>query len=276
MGDGGYCGRRLLPRRLEGVVKRAPAMPAYPLYLSLHVIAGTVALITFWSAAALRKGGPAHRRCGQAYLLAMAAVIVSGIPLTVQRWIEGQLVAAAFLAYLLVITATGVWTAWRAIRDQRDVVRYTGPAFMGFALASMLSGIGVLVLGLRLGAPLLIGFSAAGVLGGGGMLVKRLRRERLAARPRWWVVEHYSAMLGNGIATHIAFLLLGLPRLLPMIDGTVLHYASWFGPLVLAVIAKVVLDLRWKARRQLVPPRVVPGRRQTSPSSSQPSPVPRL
>ena len=251
-------------------------MPAYSLYLTLHILAGTAALATFWSAAALRKGSLAHRRCGQAYLLAMAVVIASGVPLTIQRLIEGRLVTAAFLGYLLVITATGVWSAWRAVRDKHDVVRYTGRVFTGLALASILSGTGVLVLGLRLGAPLLIGFSAAGMLGGGGMLLKRVRRERLAARPRWWVVEHYSAMLGNGIATHIAFLLLGLPRLLPMVDGTVLHYAAWFGPLGLAVIAKVLLDLRWKARRPVAPPRAVPGRRQTSASVGQPSPVPRL
>ena len=55
-------------------------------------------------------------------------------------------------------------------------------------------------------------------------------------------------MLGNGIATHIAFLGIGLPRLLPAVDGTVLHYGAWFGPLVVAVIAKLVLDRRWKPK----------------------------
>ncbi|MCA1713620.1 MAG: hypothetical protein LC715_00305 [Gammaproteobacteria bacterium] len=43
----------------------------------------------------------------------------------------------------------------------------------------------------------------------------------------WWLVEHYSAMLGNGIATHVAFVSIGLPRLLPAVDGVGLHYLGW-------------------------------------------------
>lgn len=223
-------------------------MPAYPLFLTLHIVSGTLALTTFWLAAVVRKGGRSHRRCGQVYLLAMVAVIASGVPLIVQKLLDNHVVGAAFLGYLLVITATGVWSAWRAIRDKHDVARYTGPVYVGFALLSILSGIGALVLGLWVGAPLLIGFSSVGVLGGARMLAKRRHREQLAARPRWWIIEHYSAMLGNGIATHIAFLLIGLPRLLPMIDGTWLRYVAWFGPLLVAAIAKVLLDRRWKAR----------------------------
>ena len=40
-------------------------MNAYPLFAALHLITGTVALVTFWTAAALRKGSPLHRRVGQ-------------------------------------------------------------------------------------------------------------------------------------------------------------------------------------------------------------------
>ncbi|MFD0739715.1 hypothetical protein ACFQZQ_10530 [Lysobacter koreensis] len=112
----------------------------------------------------------------------------------------------------------------------------------------LLSGVGVLALGIKAGAPLLMGFSAIGLFTGQDMLRKRRHRERLAAQPRWWLVEHYSAMLGNGIATHIAFLAIGLPRLLPAIDGAALHYAAWFGPVVVAIIAKVVIDRRWKPK----------------------------
>lgn len=223
-------------------------MPAYKLYLMLHLAAGTLALLSFWLAAALRKGSPRHRLAGQAYLLAMAAVVASGVPLAVQRLVDGHPVTAAFLGYLLVITATGAWSAWRAIRDRDDVARYTGPVYVGLAIACLTSGLGVLLLGLRADAPLLVGFSAIGGFIGIDMLRKRRHRGRLAARPRWWLVEHYSAMLGNGIATHIAFLSLGLPRLLPSIDGATLHYLGWFGPVLVALIAKPLLDRRWKPR----------------------------
>lgn len=243
-------------------------MPAYAWFVALHVAAGTLALATFWLAATFRKGSPRHRLTGRIYLVTMVAVIASAVPLALQRLLDGHPVTAAFLGYLVVITSTGVWTAWRAVQDKHDVVRYTGPVFVALGLLSIASGLAVLLLGLRIGAPLLVGFSAVGLLAGGDMLLKRLRRERLAARPRWWLVEHYTGMLGNGIATHIAFLLLGLPRLLPTVDGTALHYTAWFGPLLVATLAKLWLDRRWKLR--------VRADTQTSASVGQPSPVPRL
>ena len=219
---------------------------SYKYYVMLHVAAGTLALIGFWTAAALRKGSPSHRLVGRAYLLSMVAVIVSGVPLTIQRAIDGHPVTAAFLGYLLLITATGVWTAWRAIRDKADPIAYTGTVFRGFGLANVLAGLGVLVLGIQVGSPLLMGFSAIGLFAGQDMLRKR---GQIVGKPLWWREEHYTAMLGNGVATHIAFLSLGLPRLLPGIDGAALHYASWFGPLLVAVVAKVLLDRRYRAPR---------------------------
>ena len=223
-------------------------MTAYSLLVAAHVTVGTVALATFWSAAALRKGSPLHRRVGQVYLLAMAGIVLTGAPLALVRWFEGRPVTAAFLGYLVVITATGIWTAWRAVRDKQDVARFTGPVYAALGWLSVLSGLGVLVLGVKVGAPLLMGFSAVGLFAGQDMLRKRRDPSRLTATPRWWFVEHYTAMLGNGVATHIAFLGIGLPRLLPAVDGTVLHYASWFGPLAVAAIAKVLLDRRYKPR----------------------------
>ncbi|QNP39386.1 hypothetical protein [Lysobacter solisilvae (ex Woo and Kim 2020)] len=224
-------------------------MTAYQMLVACHVGIGVIALASFWSAAFLRKGSPLHRRAGQLFLLAMCGILATGLPMAAYAWlVRERPVGAAFLAYLLVITAAGMWSAWRAIRDKHDVARYTGPVYVALAWLSLLSGLGVLVLGLRVGSPLLTGFSAVGLFAGGDMLRKRMQRERLAARPRWWLVEHYTAMLGNGIATHIAFLGIGLPRLLPGVDGTALHYTAWFAPLAVAIAAKLLLDRRWKPR----------------------------
>ena len=218
----------------------------YRYYVLFHVVAGTVALLSFWTAAALRKGSPRHRLVGRTYLLAMLAVIASGVPLAVQRMVDGHPVTAAFLGYLLLLTATSVWSAWRAIRDKADPIAYTGTVYRGFAVANVLAGGGVLALGIQVGAPLLMGFSAIGLFAGQDMLRKR---RQILGKPLWWREEHYTAMLGNGVATHIAFLSLGLPRLLPGIDGAALHYASWFGPLLVAVVAKVLLDRKYRVQR---------------------------
>lgn len=220
-------------------------MSGYPLFTALHVGAGALALVTFWANAALRKGGGAHRWVGRAYLVAMCAVIVSGVPLLVQRILDGHPVSAAFLGYLLLLTSTVTWLMWRAVRDRSAPQRYTGPAYGAIATMNLLAGLGVLALGLRVGAPLLIGFSAVGLVTGIDMLRKR---RTLTSQPLWWREEHYGAVLGCGVATHIAFLGIGLPRLLPSVDGTALHYAAWFGPLAVALVAKVLLDRRYRGR----------------------------
>jgi uncharacterized membrane protein len=218
-------------------------MPGYPLFLTLHVCAGVLALGTFWLNAALRKGSDGHRLVGRVYLIAMATVVATGMPLLVQRLIDGHPVTAAFLGYLLLITSTATWRLWRAVRDRAAPQRYVGRTYMALATANLLAGAGVLALGLRVGVPLLIGFSAVGLVTGVVMLRKRAT---LATRPLWWRQEHIDAMLGCGIATHIAFLAIGLPRLLPSINGEALQYVAWFGPLAVSLLAKALLDRRFR------------------------------
>lgn len=228
-------------------------MNAYSMLVAAHVLVGTVALVSFWTAGLLRKGTPRHRTVGRIYLLAMTGIVVTGAPMAAARWFDGHPVTAAFLGYLVVITTTGVWVSWRAVRDKASPATFAGPAFTALAALSLVAGAGVLALGIKVGAPLLIGFSSVGLLTGGDMLRRRVRYARGEQSPRWWMVEHYTAMIGNGIATHIAFLGIGLPRLLPGVDGTVLHYLAWFGPIGAAIVAKVLLDRRWKPRAANVP-----------------------
>ena len=55
-------------------------MSAYDTIVLIHLATGSVALATFWLAAFARKGGPLHRTVGKVFLLAMLAVIVTGVP----------------------------------------------------------------------------------------------------------------------------------------------------------------------------------------------------
>jgi hypothetical protein len=41
--------------------------------------------------------------------------------------------------------------------------------------------------------------------------------------------------------------------LLPAVDGAALHYFAWFGPLVVAVGAKMLIDRRWKPKSKHAP-----------------------
>src|SRR5512145_1458406 len=90
----------------------------YRLALLAHLVAGSVALACFWTAAWLRKGSARHRTVGGVFLLAMVVVLASGVPLVAALVKRGEAVGALFLGFLLVLVAQGSWSAWRAIRDR--------------------------------------------------------------------------------------------------------------------------------------------------------------
>lgn len=213
--------------------------------LSLHLLAGMLALASYWTAALARKGSRPHVFAGRVYLLAMLGIVVSGIPLVARFALEGRPVMASFFGYLLLLVCWTCWCAWRAVRDRRHPQRYAGPVYLVLSALVLAAGLAIVALGAARGAAILVVFGLIGVLAGGGAL--RVR-QRLQDNPRWWLKEHYGAMIGNGMATHVAFMSIGLRALLPEMDGATLTYLAWFGPLAAAVAAGWWLDRRYLRR----------------------------
>jgi len=221
-------------------------MSTYELIRYAHIGVGTVALAAFWIAGFARKGSPLHKASGKVYLATMAAIVATSVPMAVIIGLSGRTLTAAFLAYLVVIVATGVWNAWRAIRDKKNFAAYTGRVYKTLAWLNVASGIAVLALGVVRNVPLFAGFSLVGLLGGAFML--RFAR-RPPTHPRWWLTEHLGAMLGNGAATHIAFLAIGLPCLITALNTPAWTYIAWFAPVLIAFAARLVLTRRYLPAR---------------------------
>lgn len=223
-------------------------MSTYEIVRIVHAVIGTAALASFWTAGFARKGSPVHRSAGKVYLGAMTAVVASGVPMTIMIALSGRTVVASFLAYLLVITASSIWQSWRAIADKRDFAAYTGGTYKLFAWLNILAGVGVFGLGFVKQVTLFQGFSLIGVIGGVSMLRYAKRGPEDA---RWHLREHLGAMLGNGVATHIAFLSIGLPRLVPALrDSQAYQLLAWFGPLAVALALRFVLRARYAPQSQ--------------------------
>lgn len=213
-----------------------------------HALVGTVALATFWTAGLSKKGSPLHKRVGKIYLLAMIGVVVTAIPLALGHALEGQWLGAAFLGYLVILVSHSCRVAWLAIRWKRDFARFTGTGFRVSAVLLGLSGTAVSVLGVVYGAWLLIIFGLIGPLA--ALEARKLIRSGPQS-PKWWLKEHYGAMIGNGVATHIAFLQIGLMRLIPELGNTMVQHLAWFGPLALAFVAGYWLDRRYMRPRPI-------------------------
>jgi hypothetical protein len=244
-------------------------MDLYHLAALGHASLGTIALATFWTAGLSKKGSPLHRGAGKIYLLAMAGLLALALPMGVYIVAQGAVVMGSFLLYLLVITSNAVWLSWRAIRDKRDWLRYTGPVYRALKWLNLVSGVAIALVGLFFAQSLqlvIVSFAAVGIVG-------FLRMHKFSRQPpeesRWWLRQHLNAMLGNGVATHVAFLSIGLPRLLPAMSTPAFQNLAWLAPLVVSLLAGVWLT------RKYFPKRDVARVNQTSPSLSQPSPLPR-
>jgi uncharacterized membrane protein len=219
----------------------------YQAALVLHIACGIVALVTYWIAGLSRKGSPLHKGAGKVYLASMLGIVVTALVLAGYFFAQGKTVSATFLSYLVVITASAMWLGWTAIRRKREQSRYRDRGYVALALLNIVSGGLVFAFGLKVGDVLLMGFCWVGILLGLQML---WRAWKPLDEAKWWLREHIGAMLGCGIATHVAFLSIGLNRITDLlgIDAN-LGLLPWFGPVVVAQIAGV-----WLARKYLRKP----------------------
>ncbi|HJU39793.1 MAG TPA: hypothetical protein VJ724_09485 [Tahibacter sp.] len=217
-------------------------MTAYEIVKYAHASIGVLALATFWIAAFARKGSPLHVGVGRVYLVTMAAIVATALPLVAVRIANGQFVTGTFFVLLLSLVATACFVAWTAIRRKRDRAAFLGRGYRALMASNVVAGAAAVVLGAMYSRWIFVAFGVFGVKLGWDMW-KTLREENPA--PNWWFVQHYQAMIGNGIATHIAFALIGLPRVFPNVSGGVLTYLGWLGPLAIGLTTQYLLDRKY-------------------------------
>lgn len=217
-------------------------MDSYRIAVIAHIASGSIALILFWTAGFMKKGTPVHRKIGQVYLLAMLGILLTGIPLVTTAFARGEVYGGIFLSYLLLLVSNSCWSSWRAIRDRRDSKRYFGLVYWFLVGLVTFAGSSVSLLGLNIGSGLLSVFGLVGLSVGIGALRSWRRAD---SDPKWWLKEHYGAMIGNGVATHIAFLGIGLRKALPAFDGGSLQLFAFTAPVVVAIAAGFWLDRKY-------------------------------
>ena len=223
----------------------------YESIVTLHAFAGTLALLAFWAAAFSRKGSIIHVRSGKLYLSAMVAVLASGFPIAIARFLQGQPVTGAFLSYLLIISTTTAWLSWRAVRDQGNWRRFTGPIYRVLMWLNLAGGLSMFAVGYFFASnsrPVVMGYSLIGLLVFNGM---RKFAKVPPAGSRWWLGQHINGMMGNAVATHVAFLSIGLPKLIPQLAGPTLQMMSWFGPIVAALLAGSYFSRKFVRQRSM-------------------------
>lgn len=222
----------------------------YKFILSVHIIGGVLALLSFWVAAFGKKGSAWHKLVGKVFMANMLVITATAVGLAGYFYAAGKFGIATFLAYLVLITITAMSSAWRAIALKHDEQAYRNTTYRYTAWLNIVSGLVVFAIGLRLSQPILMGFCWIGVIVGYQML-QRIRRPM--GHARWWMSEHIGGILGCGVATHVAFLSIGLNRILSSFGLSLSGMANllpWLAPVAVAMVAGIWLERKYVQRPQ--------------------------
>lgn len=207
---------------------------------SVHIVAGGVALATFWVPWVVKKGARVHRRAGWVYVVAMAVVSVSALATSGSRMFDataGDDPDAQFLGLIGVLAASNLSFGVRALRPASSERPSTWD--LGVATLFLLAGVLVLTVGVLRALPLWCIFGALAALGGTTQL-RYWRRPATTRRDR--VLQHLSGMGASCIATVTAFLVVNAENLGLAPYSLVL----WLLPGVLGAIALRVAAKRWR------------------------------
>lgn len=203
------------------------------LLVVIHIATGMLALCAFWTAALARKGDSVHRRAGRGYVWLLGVSLGSAVPLLALMLARGERGAAMLLGYVGFITAGALWSGVRALAAKERPERLVTRGYVILSLATFAAGLAALAAGLTgVGPRLMIWLSFIGTIGGTGMLRFAIARTH---HRRAWLGEHISAMIGTGIASHIAFALFGARGIMP--NSTTWSMAAWLAPLIVGILA---------------------------------------
>lgn len=166
--------------------------------LWVHIAAGVVALLAGVTALATEKGGQRHRRAGRAFVLAMAMVVGTVIPLLVLD----PSTLRVFLTLVAVFSGYLAFSGYRVLSRRRpdgeaDIVDWVGAVGVVTACVALAAWGGVwLVDGRQFGVVMLAFGGIGSWMGGSDVWTFRSAGDRDP-----WIVTHLQRMLAALIAT---------------------------------------------------------------------------
>lgn len=239
--------------------------------LYLHIVLGAIALVVYWLPIVVRKGSTLHIQAGKVFYYLMLTVAGSGIVLCIIRLsdpvgiytagqhmtneqIQQMLVWSIPLSQFLLLLSLLTWVTVRhaigvlQAKENRTLLRrwyYQGPVLLLFPLAGF-----VAYKGISIGMPLLIIFAAVSLVTASTISLYVYKKD---VAPRTWIIEHFSSMVGSGIAVYTAFFAAGGRRMLAELLPGNWQLVSWLAAPVIGISALLLLTGYYKRRYKVVP-----------------------
>lgn len=225
--------------------------------LFVHVMSGALALISFWVPLLVPKGKRTHRVVGRFFAINMllsgvSAMVLAGLRLTsptifpasASSELEAHLFLGWMMLYLGLLAVVLVLFGLKTVRNKGRHELYRTPWLLGLHSALALLAVWIFYLGWTERQVLLIGvaFIAFLVVPGNFRFILKKPVAAPGKLRREWLYQHFTAMVGAGIAGYTAFLSFGAARFMP---------TQTFNPYLWTIPTIVgVTFLLWLAKRQ--------------------------
>ncbi len=229
--------------------------------VAIHIVTGSIGLVSFWVPVAARKGGPNHARFGRVFTYSMLVTggVAACIALTTladpagthphladhPQFSDPALIRGIFgwmMLYLALLTVNLAWHGWLCINNRRDHSRNRAWHNLLSQVVLTLAATSCLVQGWRIGQPLMMGISMVGYATvATNLWFLYLPRPRPVDRLK----EHIKSLVGAGISVYTAFFAFGAVRLVPELALTP---ALWSIPLATG-LALIIYHRRAVSRR---------------------------
>lgn len=215
----------------------------------MHIITGTVGLISVWIPIAGKKGGVLHRQAGNIFITSMLAtgLVATGISITTladptgthphlsthEVFRQPEMISGIFgwmMLHSSMLTMNLAWHGWLCMRNKRDHKK--NGAWHNLMLQVLLtaSSANCFVRGAELHQPIMMGIA---LIGFATVATNLWFIYRTPYSPKARIKEHIKSLVGVGISVYTAFFAFGAVRLSPEIALTP---GLWAIPLVTGLI----------------------------------------
>ncbi len=172
----------------------------YPVFLTLHIIAGVLSLLSAPVALISQKGGKVHRTSGLVFYYSMLAVSFSALIVSFVHFNEGSIFLRGIGIFSLYLVAAG-----KRILARKDILNGQQSEPIDYALTTLIAGFIAFCFyyGYTINSVVLYVF--------GTLSLRFLYEDIVLLRNKptfklYWLTAHISRMSGGAIASFTAFL----------------------------------------------------------------------
>lgn len=219
--------------------------------IAVHVVFGTVGLVSFWVPVLSRKGSPAHRLWGRVFSNSILAAGVIAILLSLCTLYDPlgthphltdpvfvRSVFGVLMFHLGVLTVNLASYGREVLKNKGNPAGNRTRMNLGLQALLGLTSLTCVIEGTLTGQPLI---AAASVIGFATVATNLLHMLNPTPPPKAWLREHVKGIVGAGISVYTAFFAFGAVRFMPELA---LHPGLWAIPLCVGL--GLILYHYWK------------------------------